>query len=454
MKTIDYQFLDAGLGIERSPSFPRELQKGMIARFQSLLVGLVGNTPGIIAIHGCEFTVRGNDYSMTAGAVFYNNRIWTVDAFQGSVALEIPVFVEANVYDRKAVYSDGSTRDTFFEQKLAVQFGAPGSGIADYNQILSFSERIVSTLSLLRSDILDSFRQSFAGKLSWSPLNALNNVTYNAITYGNGRFVAIGGSATQNAATSTDGVNWTQHTAPENTFWRSITFGNDLFVAVGGTAGPNRLMTSPDGINWTIRASPNIGANSVTWGNNRFVAVGSTGILSSPDGINWTQQTAPQNNNWRSITFGNNLFVAVASDGANRVMTSPDGINWTLRNAAAANEWRAVTFGGGLFVAVSSTGTNRAMASEDGINWQAQLSRTPNDWSAVTYGNGLFVAVGSSGTLDTNTIKVSIPHLNARWLTLQEIPGGNFTSIIHGDGIFIAMGGLTPRVVINGIPRS
>ena len=60
-----------------------------------------------------------------------------------------------------------------------------------------------------------------------------------------------------------------------------MTYGNGLFVAVGGSG---TILTSPDGVTWTARTSgTGNGLRGVAYGNNTFVAVGEYGtILTSP----------------------------------------------------------------------------------------------------------------------------------------------------------------------------
>ena len=59
-----------------------------------------------------------------------------------------------------------------------------------------------------------------------------------------------------------------------------VTYGNGRFVAVG----IGDILTSPDGVSWTARASGTSNyLNGVTYGNGRFVVVGNFGtILTSP----------------------------------------------------------------------------------------------------------------------------------------------------------------------------
>ena len=171
------------------------------------------------------------------------------------------------------------------------------------------------------------------------------------------------------SAQAVTGDSWTARTAAAANEWTSVTYGNGLFVAVSKSGTNNRVMTSPDGITWTARASAVDNEwTSVTFGNGLFVAVANTGagnrVMTSPDGVTWSSRTSAADNSWASVTYGAGLFVAVANSGAgNRVMTSPDGIAWTIRVSAADNPWNGVTYRGNLFVAVASSGTSRVMTA-------------------------------------------------------------------------------------------
>jgi hypothetical protein len=208
--------------------------------------------------------------------------------------------------------------------------------------------------------------------------------------------------------TSPDGITWTIRTSSVDRQWQAVTYGNGTFVAVADSGTGNRVMTSPDGVTWTSRVSAgDHDWNSVTYGNGTFVAVSQTAgvgnqVMTSPDGITWTIQTSAADLFWQSVTYGNGLFVAVAYSGTgNRVMTSPDGVTWTSRTSAADLFWWSVTYGDGLFVAVANSGTgNRVMTSPDGITWTSRVNDVDNDYKSVTYDNGLFVAVSSTGTGD------------------------------------------------------
>ncbi|MBM3670469.1 MAG: hypothetical protein FJW97_10780 [Actinobacteria bacterium] len=44
--------------------------------------------------------------------------------------------------------------------------------------------------------------------------------------------------------TSPDGITWTSRTSAANNFWYSLAYGNGLFVAVSASGTNNRVMTS------------------------------------------------------------------------------------------------------------------------------------------------------------------------------------------------------------------
>ena len=282
--------------------------------------------------------------------------------------------------------------------------------------------------------------------MNWTSGTPALVTAWNAVTYGNGLFVAVSFSGTGNRVmTSTDGINWIGRTQASNNQWWSVTYGNGLFVAVASTGTGNRVMTSTDGITWTARISAADNQwRSVTYGNGLFVAVASSGtgnrVMTSQDGINWSIRNSAADNEWYSVTYGNGLFVAVASTGTgNRVMTSPDGFTWTIRTSAADNNWTSVTYGNGIYVAVSNTGSgNRVMTSSDGFTWTIRTSASNNNWSCISYGNGLFVALQTVVVGTNNLIMTSTDGII--WALQTSFTNYNsWRSIIYGDRKFVAI---------------
>jgi hypothetical protein len=134
MKLID--FSNIGLGMELSPSFSKHTQEGLTERLSAMLKGLTNNAGGVVILEGCvmTITVGGTQYDQTAGIVFYNGEILSVDAFSGLHAVNIPVFqAPANTFTQQAWYGDGVKRDTLYTRKMPMVMAVAGSGVADYS---------------------------------------------------------------------------------------------------------------------------------------------------------------------------------------------------------------------------------------------------------------------------------------------------------------------------------
>jgi hypothetical protein len=263
---------------------------------------------------------------------------------------------------------------------------------------------------------------------TWT-LRNLGNPLY-GVAYGNGTFVAVGGSYDSGAIlTSPDGVDWTAQTSVTTTYLKGVTYGNGTFVAVGGGG---IILTSLDGVNWTRQTSGTSNPlYGVAYGNGAFVAVGDGGtILTSPDGVNWTEQASGTGYSLSGVTYGEGLFVAVGDGGT--ILTSPDGVDWTAQaSLGTSNRLLDVTYGSGLFVAVGNNGL--ILTSPDGVNWTGQVLGTSNSLSGVTYGNGTFVAVGSGGTIFTSPDGVN-------WTAQASGTSDWLFGVTYENGRFVAVG--------------
>jgi len=207
---------------------------------------------------------------------------------------------------------------------------------------------------------------------------------------------------------------------------RSITYGGGKFVAVGFTATDNNVATSTNGIDWTVGTLGN-SYSSVTYGAGVFVAVRGSGAYAavSTNGIDWTSTEMPQAAFWSGVAYGNGLFVAVSNspvagnEGLPRAAaTSTDGVHWTARQMPVSSygfeQWSDIAYGNGYFVVVASTGYSSAV-STDGINWSLVSMPSGVTAESVTYGSaGKFVAVESSNSsANSLIIEVGVPSLFA-----------------------------------------
>ena len=236
-----------------------------------------------------------------------------------------------------------------------------------------------------------------------------------AITYGNGKFVAGGYNGTM--ATSLDGINWTavvDNKFGTTSYINAIAYGNSTFVAGGETYSFSKMATSPDGINWTAVATTTFdtaGIKAIAYGNGKFVAGGANGKMaySTDNGTTWT---AVPNSTFDTagifaIAYGNGNFVAGGSYG--RMAISPDGINWgpVYNSSFHSGSFEyyvisAIAHANGKFFAGGREGG--MSTSPDGINWTGVYTEfidysTYTFITAIAYGNGIFVAVGGHGQI-------------------------------------------------------
>jgi hypothetical protein len=272
----------------------------------------------------------------------------------------------------------------------------------------------------------------------------------NAITYGNGVYVAAGAVASM--ATSTDGTTWTTRTSGfGSSAINALTYGNGVYVA-GGAGGT--LRTSTDGITWTARTS-NFGTTiiqSLAYGNNTYVAVGSTGqIRSSTDAITWTTRT---NTFGTNIIYGvrylNNLFIATG--GAGSLAVSTDGITWTSRTSGQAQALRTVTYGkkasDGTNLYIIGGDSGGSAISTDNITWTTMttpITAGSSIMSSLAYGNGYFI-FSSSGVANVYTSSDG-----TSWTSRPNTSSYNYNANFYNNGLFIA-GGQSGQIVSTHSP--
>jgi hypothetical protein len=227
------------------------------------------------------------------------------------------------------------------------------------------------------------------------------------ITDPDAKYVAIANGSTDTAYTTSATVQslgaWTAGGAlPASTF-TSLAYGNGIYVAVGGT---NSAVSSINGTTFTNRVIPTLGAgtySSVAYGNERFVAIstGNNQTAYSENGTSWVVGgTLPASTTWTSIAYGNGRFVAVASGGRNVAYSIDRGVTWVAAPAGlpVSASWTKVVYGQGLFLAIAS-GTTVCATSPDGINWTQRAQPSSSSWISGAFGNpgarGTFVSVSA-----------------------------------------------------------
>ncbi|GHV74793.1 hypothetical protein AGMMS49940_20950 [Spirochaetia bacterium] len=283
---------------------------------------------------------------------------------------------------------------------------------------------------------------------------AFSSSDINGVTYGNGKFVAVG--ANGKIGTSSDGATWAAATTITPAFGgsnsiRGVTYGGTTFVAVGNGG---EIGTSTDGATWAAATSitPAFGSVNifgVTYDGTTFVAVGAGKIGTSADnGATWTAATSSPtfgsttNDYIFGVTYGNGTFVAVGTYG--KIGTSTDGATWTaatsspMFGSSSSDQIRGVTYGGGKFVAVGQNG--KIATSTDGTTWtertQSVFTGSNDNIYGVSYGGGKFVAVGVNGKIAASADGVT-------WTAVTTTGFGgsnNIWGVTYGNGKFVAVG--------------
>jgi len=308
---------------------------------------------------------------------------------------------------------------------------------------------------MINSEVLTANYTIGGGSPTWTAVadSKFEGNNIRGITYGNGKFVAVGNGGKM--AHSTDGITWTavsdsKFGVRDNTIL-CIAWGNNKFVAGGGhfgmtsVASSYKMSYSEDGINWTVVPnSPSkpqhiLQINGIAYGNGKFVAVGETGHISySTDGMNWTTVEDStfvgensSNNPIYGIAWGNDKFVAVGDNG--QMAHSADGITWTkVENSQFFQYYPiwSIVWGNDKFVAVGG-GT---AYSANGITW----TKGPyKEFNSIAWGSNRFVAVGSFGSISYSADGID-------WTNVTDSTFGNsnntITGVAWGNNKFVAVG--------------
>lgn len=222
--------------------------------------------------------------------------------------------------------------------------------------------------------------------------------TWNAIAYGNGKYVAVG---TNNyATTSTDGVNWT---TPANVKggstiskspWNDIIFVDGIFVTVGDEP---YVYTSEDGVLWERKGythtSSTYESACILYHNGVFFVAGYTNLVSSTDLLKWNQCSAYPTCGWKSIKAVNDKIIVV---GDHILVSTDNGVSWT-KSSFTVKPYMLydIAYNNNIYVAI---GTNAIITSCDGITWGDYVVQDNQvTFNRIVFVNGCFIVTDTSG---------------------------------------------------------
>lgn len=223
-----------------------------------------------------------------------------------------------------------------------------------------------------------------------------------AVAFGNGRFVGLDNSSSSTNAYYSDdyGATWVSAgviNSSSSSALTDITYGNGKFVAVGRNG---YAFYSSDGVTWTaITQFGTVNINAVTYANNMFVAVcDSATICYSTDGQTWKNRfSLSSGGNFYDIVFGNGRFVVVGVNGTTYQATDPTtSANWTLLGGMSNINMNAVAYGNGKFVAVGVQGYMYYL-NDDATKWIQVSKKTSENLDVITFASDRFVVDYATG---------------------------------------------------------
>jgi hypothetical protein len=258
---------------------------------------------------------------------------------------------------------------------------------------------------------------------NWTTGGSTGQTTMNALAYGGGVWVAIGGNGASTASSTTNAVSaWTTRSLPTlgSGSWNAVTYGNGRFVAIS-TGSTLITAYSTNGTSWTAGGNLPAGfttGTSIAYGNGRFVAIASGArqvTYSIDNGVTWKTygNGLPSSQSWTRIRYGHGLFIAIAQ-GAAVCAVSPDGIKWTEKSLPATTNWSALAFGNPnnnpIWTVLSATSGTTAASIRTGakaLGRMKQSSGVISEIRMIEPGSGYPKGTVTATTITTNVISTS-----------------------------------------------
>ena len=279
---------------------------GAITEFDFAGLGQAGKFLAIGAGTNGAVSIDGNTWTAEVlPALGGGNWASIADGLQDDGSSTFHPSVAMVIADGDSTVAYSADADTWSTTTLPGSFNATGENTVAFGQITSAIARFV-----VISDADQDVVYSDNGGQTWTVAGtALPATGYGEMTYGAGKFVAIN-SGTTSAAYSADGVTWTGVTAPAAfAAVTDIVWGNGKFVALGGTNG---IMYSLDGVTWvanTLTLPLTATERKLSYGQGTFVITSddTDQVQYSHDGLYWQAYTLTTTiaGGYNAIAFGN-----------------------------------------------------------------------------------------------------------------------------------------------------
>ena len=245
------------------------------------------------------------------------------------------------------------------------------------------------------------WKENTAEKNNWN--TGTDHIYFNSVVWGNNQFVAVGYWVKRTvsmgviAVSNSNGENWNIVLAPVLTADISngtlkvdpklygITYGGGRYVAVGERGWSAWSIDPDDTDKWNeVWITPfseygmeqvNQNATAIAYGNGRFVVGGTMGKLAySPNGIAWTWIANGildgEFSHILALGYEGGRFIVAGSGGSIKIYEGGEMENissWSTVNSGITTDITAVTYGNGYYLAVGGGG--KIAVSRNTYSW-------------------------------------------------------------------------------------
>ncbi len=272
----------------------------------------------------------------------------------------------------------------------------------------------------------------------WETITVDTSANLYSVSYGNGRYVAVGGIDSNAESDDTtndvgeiwishDGISWFQTVSDLGGEYEDVEFGNGMFLTRKGMT----FYSSPDGKIWTALQSTGFGGepNDFQSGGGAFISAGYEGaIYRSTDGVDWTQVMSPDGTAWFGVGYRNGYYVATGQNG--KLATSVDGgVTWQTRFSGTDNHlWHGVA-GAGKMMVIGDAG-------------QLLMASLPNFFDFIEEPQDQVLTVGGSLSLSASFIESTGDMPSLTWLKDGVVIPGETTELLTINNVVLSDRGL------------
>ncbi|MBR1734561.1 MAG: hypothetical protein IJ730_03815, partial [Alphaproteobacteria bacterium] len=236
-----------------------------------------------------------------------------------------------------------------------------------------------------------------SGFATWSS-NTNSCYGRNGITYGNGRFIIVGGynSSQTGAYYAVGSISYSYVSLSYSLACVAYDADDGYFYA---STAAGAIYRTQDGSSWSSYNSScpvTSGIERIACGNGRIVVQNTSGNYASlnKSSGNWNSGTTSYN--MYGLCFGSGKFICMSTGTTSYVYSSTDGTSWSQIGTTTFDSafTGAVCYGDGRFLAVSGDGLNINISTNGGSTWYRAYTFTSSfSVRDICYGYRGFIAI-------------------------------------------------------------